>query len=356
MFPLADVVTITTTSLALIAIGWFGARDDHAGSATTFVIGLAVGLIFFARTLGLALADPTAIGWLMSRTWAQHYSGWAMFRHTPWHFPPGAIPEIWYPVGTSIIYTDSLPLLAFALKPFSTWLPRIVPVHRRLAHAELHAARRIRRVARRSRRRSRRGACSPAPRCSCLRRSLVHRIGHDTLTAQWLLLAGLWLYFRRPAAREFAAEAWPWWLLSAVGGARASVSGGDVLAIESAAWWKRVSIDRARSAREASLVFAGSIAIALTSWWLCGAISIQHGRLVGGRIALGIVLDESARVRQSDVSIRICCRQLRVPARTDRRICVFRCRHARAARRSCSYDSCASVASKASAPRWRFRC
>ena len=52
-----------------------------------------------------------------------HFFGWHFFRHEPWHWPPGLITTYNAPVGTSIGFTDSIPLVAFALKPFSAWLP-----------------------------------------------------------------------------------------------------------------------------------------------------------------------------------------------------------------------------------------
>src|SRR5262249_13664039 len=119
----ADAAAIALAAIALLACGMLAARRGAADGALAFAIGASAGFLFFARTLGLALADPGAIDWLLAQDLAQHYSGWVTFRHTPWHWPPGAMPEVWYPVGTSIVYTDSLPLFALVLKAFSAWLP-----------------------------------------------------------------------------------------------------------------------------------------------------------------------------------------------------------------------------------------
>ena len=119
-----DMAVALAAALILAALGILAARRREAVGGVAFAIGAMVGVIFFARTLGSALADPREIGWLMTTDWAQHYSGWAMFRSTPWSWPPGLMPEVWYPVGTSIVYTDSLPLLALLLKPLSGLLPQ----------------------------------------------------------------------------------------------------------------------------------------------------------------------------------------------------------------------------------------
>src|SRR5262249_32791455 len=120
---IADACAITIALIAMIVAGRSAVPRARLDGTLAFVVGAAAGFMFFAGTIGLALVDPTAIGWLLQGDWAQHYSGWAMFRHAPWHWPPGRMREIWYPVGTSIVYTDSLPLFALAMKPFSAWLP-----------------------------------------------------------------------------------------------------------------------------------------------------------------------------------------------------------------------------------------
>ena len=59
----------------------------------------------------------------MKFDWATHYFGWTYFRFEPWHWPPAAVHGYNAPIGTAIGLTDSLPLMAYLLKPFSRWLP-----------------------------------------------------------------------------------------------------------------------------------------------------------------------------------------------------------------------------------------
>ncbi len=282
---IADVAAIGVALLVLLVLGRLAVRRERLDGALAFAIGASVGVLFFAGTLGLALADPTAIGWLFTGDWAQHYSGWAMFRHAPWHWPPGRMREIWYPVGTSVVYTDSLPLLALALKPFSAWLPEpfqyigpwlMLSFTLQGAFAAVLVARAGARSA----------AVLAGAALFVLAPVLLERIVHDTLTAQWLLLAALALYFRGGPPARLAAEAWPWWLLTAVAALIHPYLAAMTLAIQFAAWWKRTHIDRARTTREAATALGVSLAIAIVAWWLAGAGIIRAADSSGG-IAFG---------------------------------------------------------------------
>ena len=86
----------------------------------------AVGVILFYHiNYGLATLLPTNIHWLMSNShdWPTHYLGWAYFKEEPWSFPLGKITGYNYPVGTNIGFTDSIPLMAIFCKLFHHWLP-----------------------------------------------------------------------------------------------------------------------------------------------------------------------------------------------------------------------------------------
>lgn len=51
-------------------------------------------------------------------------AGWLFFRHDSWHYPLLKTTALGYPEGTSIAFTDSIPLLALPLKLFSHVLPK----------------------------------------------------------------------------------------------------------------------------------------------------------------------------------------------------------------------------------------
>jgi hypothetical protein len=85
--------------------------------------GALIGALFFVWIAGTRALDPGEIGWLGHWDWPVHFFGWHFFRNEPWHWPPGMVQTYYAPVGTSIGFTDSIPLAAFALKPFGGALP-----------------------------------------------------------------------------------------------------------------------------------------------------------------------------------------------------------------------------------------
>ncbi len=55
--------------------------------------------------------------------WGTHYLGWAFYQKEGWHFPIGDIHNYFYPVGTNVGFTDSIPLLSIFFKLFSFAIP-----------------------------------------------------------------------------------------------------------------------------------------------------------------------------------------------------------------------------------------
>ena len=54
---------------------------------------------------------------------AQHVSGWWFYAQDSWRFPILWTKRLSHPQGTTIAFTDSIPLAALLLKPFAGWLP-----------------------------------------------------------------------------------------------------------------------------------------------------------------------------------------------------------------------------------------
>lgn len=85
---------------------------------------LIIALVLFWLLVGVKVLNPQFIGWLGSdNDPAQHYLGWIFFRQSPWTFPLGLNPEFGLDIGSSIVYSDSIPLLAFIFKILSKTLP-----------------------------------------------------------------------------------------------------------------------------------------------------------------------------------------------------------------------------------------
>ena len=88
------------------------------------IAGLAIGGAFFLAVAGPRMVTPTAVDWAMQLDWRIHFLGWHIFRGEPWSWPPGALSGFLHaPSGTSIGYTDSIPLVAIPLKAVEGWLP-----------------------------------------------------------------------------------------------------------------------------------------------------------------------------------------------------------------------------------------
>lgn len=102
---------------------------NHSFEKYFLLSGLLLGGIIFFLIYGYRILDPTFIKWTMDGDAAQHFLGWHFFRSEPWSFPLGLIKSLKYPQGTSIIYTDSIPLLAIPLKLISSLLPSIFQYH-----------------------------------------------------------------------------------------------------------------------------------------------------------------------------------------------------------------------------------
>jgi hypothetical protein len=96
---------------------------DLAKHPALGVLPLLLGVLAFFCVIGPRALDPQNIAWLEQGDPATHYLGWEYFRHSPWTFPLGLNPFYGLELGSSIIFSDSNPLLALLFKPFNGWLP-----------------------------------------------------------------------------------------------------------------------------------------------------------------------------------------------------------------------------------------
>lgn len=164
-------------------------------SAVVPWLGALLGAAFFFWLYGFAIVRPTNIAWLLHGDPAQHYLGWAFFRFSPWQWPLGRIAGFGLPAGTTLVFTDSIPLLALLFKPFSAWLPAgdwqymggwmalCYTLQGALAAALL---RRLGLDARQSLLGAGLLLLSPV--------LMLRAYGHEALMAQWLILAALLRY------------------------------------------------------------------------------------------------------------------------------------------------------------------
>ena len=83
-----------------------------------------VAFSFSVLLLGLENMSFTEIDWIFhGKDMTHHYVGWSYFKNDIWRFPPGSNPIYGLENGSSIVYSDAIPLLAFFFKLFKNYLP-----------------------------------------------------------------------------------------------------------------------------------------------------------------------------------------------------------------------------------------
>ena len=189
-------------------------RIDTAMMLSAALPGIALALWLYGPAL-----DPRHVEWLLAEgDGLQHFSGWDMFRRDDWRFPLGALPTLGSQVGASIVYTDSIPLVAIPLKLLHAWLPDplqyIAPVM--LVNLALNGA-----VAAGLLR-----WCGMGRLVAFIGALLVislpmvtmrgpGALGHEALSSHWLLLLACWL-FLVPGFSRSAFTRWAVLLVAAV--------------------------------------------------------------------------------------------------------------------------------------------
>ncbi len=167
-------------------------------------VAAGAGFVWFLLLGGGHALVPTNLDWLMREDWVAHLTGWLFFRNARWQFPLGSAPDLFYPYGTSVAFTDANPWLAFAAKLLSPILPRdfqYVGLWLCLCFMLLgYVGARLTSVFTKNSIQQALGGVL------CLLTPVVPaRFGHPTLCAHWLLVAALWLGVRTYATRR---ESW----------------------------------------------------------------------------------------------------------------------------------------------------
>lgn len=91
-----------------------------------FFIGGIIGLILFLIIYGWRILNITYVDWLyedVNSDLFQTQLGADFFLKAPWKFPLGCYDTYNYPSGTSIVFTDSIPIFAIVFKLFRGMLP-----------------------------------------------------------------------------------------------------------------------------------------------------------------------------------------------------------------------------------------
>lgn len=219
--------------------------------------------------------DPGDIAWLLSDDAANVFLGWHFYRGEAWRLPPGAATDFGQVLGSSIVYSDSLPLVAMPLKLVASWLPahfQFVGLWMLacIALQVVFAALLAREVVRTPLQRAAfvvLFAASPI----MLQRSL----GHFSLMAHWLLLAGFWLAIA-PATRRRGLA---WCALLAAAALVQAYLLYMLLALWAATLVRRAAIDRDRGPLATAAEMLAVAATLLAAFWSAGYFELPNEAL-----------------------------------------------------------------------------
>jgi len=175
--------------------------------AAPAVTAALLGPLVFFLLFDPRLLDPSYFRWLF---WlpdpATQFLGWHFFRLEDWHLPPGAATNYGMEMGSSIVFTDSIPLLALLFKLgraalpdkfqyFGLWILACYVLQAIFAWLLSGMATRL-----------------VVPRLIITTLFVLspllpdRAIGHYALMAHWLVLAALYLYLRAPT--RLATASW----------------------------------------------------------------------------------------------------------------------------------------------------
>ena len=175
-------------------------------------ISCLLALLFIVLIFSPGNLDPGNTGWVTGGGGdnLQHYLGWRFFRSADWNRFLLCMQNLNYPVGTSVIVTDSNPLFCVIFKAFRDLLPEtfqfngiwIVCSYLLTAYFAALITGRLTKdpwltVC---------GSLFAVLNPVILQRALIH----DTLAAHWLILAAVWLALNEDSARNWAG----WFVLT----------------------------------------------------------------------------------------------------------------------------------------------
>jgi Family of unknown function (DUF6311) len=236
-------------------------RDISTHDEVTWAGAVLIGIAAFLLVTGGSILRPTYVDWLMAGDPAQAWLGWQFFRHVPlWQWPFGANTDFGMDIGSSIVFTDSLPLIALLVKPFSFLLPdRFQYVGLWILTCFILQALfawKLLGLFTKDRWQLLLGTAFFALAPAFLWR--LH--GHYSLFGQWVLLAGLYFYF----SRQFSILCWV--ALLAV----ASLIHAYLFAMVASIWiadlGQRIWLQQMRPKHAVIAILAGAVCSVIVMW------------------------------------------------------------------------------------------
>ena len=159
--------------------------------ALSSIFGFALYCLFY----GPATLNVSYVDWIYKTggDLFQTQLGWEWFRQTPWHFPLGRIDLYGYPFGTYVTYMNAIPLAAIVSKLFSPILPQHFQYIGLWNLTSLIGQFFFGMLIVREFTRSYPKQITAAALLTISAPLIYRAFYHDSLTSQWLILAGIWL-------------------------------------------------------------------------------------------------------------------------------------------------------------------
>jgi hypothetical protein len=158
---------------------------------------IILGIVWFHFLFRLNTLNFLSVDWIYNngKDLLQHQIAWEWFRQSPWSFPLGYIEDFGYPFGTYAAFSDPLLLIAIPLKIFSKWLSdsfQYIGIWQLISViGQLMAGTLLLKEFSNSYYKSILGAS-----LLVLSPPFIFRFFyHETLTAQWIILLGIWFIF-----------------------------------------------------------------------------------------------------------------------------------------------------------------
>lgn len=207
--------------------------------------------------------------------WGTHYLGWAFYKSEPWSFPIGQIQNYHYPSGSNIGFTDSIPLLAIPLKIFADIFNEdfqyfgifLLSSHFLMAFFsfKLFTFYRLPKL-----------AAIFGSILLAFNPVILYRAMHPALTAQWLIIASLYLYAISSSTKNVKRIVFIQLILLLISSLItpylfAIVFGFSIVLLVKLLW-----IDKTISISSAFFNFCLTVFLPLLLWYIVGMISFNE--------------------------------------------------------------------------------
>jgi hypothetical protein len=241
-------------------------EESWLGFLKPALLAALAGVIAFTLLVDPSVINPSHVGWLASGDPASSYLGWLFFRQEPWSMPLGLNHTLGMEQGSSIVYSDSIPLLAIFFKIWRAWLPSTFQYDGLWLCAcyalQGYFAYRLLRLFT-----DRRPVLAIGVLLFVLSPIMLFRVpAHLALSAHWIIVAALYLYYAPPQRRRLLH----WLVLLWI----APLIHAYLMFMAYAVWvaylLRYAVFERRRSVARTVALFALSVAGSLLMMWLAG--------------------------------------------------------------------------------------